>query len=329
MHNGLWDNQMRWLPTDFVFNRAKSFVRWTEFGRKCLTEPFFHETLDYLRGSNPPAPQRITSIDLFLDAASATPAVLPSGIIFHISRCGSTVLANILKAGEGVLALSEAQPLEPFFQASPFDYAPYLAAISNNARRTFLDGLVRLYAHYGAASVNSKVVIKCRPIDIFRMSLIRQIWPTVPFVIVVRDPVEVIVSNLKDPPGWIIERKHSCEFGWTSEEAEHMSPEEYMARLLGCMCNAASAQLDDGCRIIDYSTLGKQGALSVATAFGVNMGCVRIEEVLQKHAKNPAKMFVADTERKQRDATPIARDCARKWADEPYRYLRALQYPLS
>ena len=326
MLKGIGTKRVRWLPTDFIFNRANSLVRWIDFGSKCITEPFFRMTLEFLRGSNPPAPERLTSIDLFLDAGRAAPMVLPSGVIFHVSRCGSTLLANALKTSEGIVTLSEANPLAPFFRASPFNLAPCLAAISNNARKTFLDALVTLYAHHGATSANARVLIKCHTMEIFGMSLIRQIWPTVPFVILIRDPVEVIVSNLKNPAGWTIERKHSSEFGWSSIETENMSPEEYLARLFGRMCEAASAQIDNNCRVIDYSTLDKQSLLSVASFFGINMGGVRFEEVLQKYAKDPTntKIFEADAERKQREATPLTRDCVRRWADGAYHHLRAL-----
>lgn len=316
---------VRWLPTEFIFNRANSLVRWIDFGTKCLTEPSFDATLEYLRGSNPPAPEKVTSVDLFLDTASATPMVLPSGVIFHVGRCGSTLLANVLKAGELIVTLSEAQPLSHFFEASPFSGAPCLAEISN-ARRAFLDALVRLYAHYGATSANAKVLIKCNTFSILTLSLIRKIWPTVPFVILIRDPIEVIVSNLNDPPGWFFERRHYCEFGWMSKEVQNMSPEEYLARLFGRLCEAASAQLDNKCRVIDYSMLDKQSLLGVANFFGIDIVGVPVEGVLRKNAKDltNSKIFEADTERKQRAATSLARDCARRWANEPYHDLRAL-----
>lgn len=297
-----------------------------DFGTKCLTEPFFNVTLEYLRGSSPPAPEKVTSIDLFLDAANGTPTVVPSVIIFHVTRCGSTLLTSVLKAGEPVVALSEASVLDLFFEPFPFGGAPCLTAISNNARKTFLDGLVSLYAHWGAAPMHPKVLIKASFDGILAMSRIRRVWPTVPFVILIRNPVEVMVSNLNEPGPWFIDRRHSCEFGWKSREGQDMPPEEYLARFFGRMCQAAIAQLDSKCCVIDYSMLGKQGLLTVADFLGIDLGGVRIEDILRKHARHPAnsKIFEADIERKQQEATPLVRDSARTWADEPYCHLRAL-----
>lgn len=316
----------RWLPIEFMFNRASSLVRWIDFGTKYLSEPFFHDTIEYLRGSNLPAQERATSIDLFLDAATATPMVLPSGIIFHVTRCGSTLLANVLKAGEPIVTLSEAPLLAPFFGASPFEGAPSLTAISNNTRKTFLDALVRLYAQYGATSVNAKVLIKCDSFGILGMSLIRQSWPTVPFVILIRDPVEVMVSNLNLPAGWFVMRRHTSEFGWTSKESENMLPEEYMARIIGRLYDVVLERLDDKCRVIDYSMLNKPTLLRIADWFDINTEGILIEEVLRRDAKasNNSKIFEADTGRKQRSASPLAREYARKWAYAPYHRLRAL-----
>lgn len=316
---------VRWLPIQFIFNRANSLVRWMDFGTKYLTEPFFHMTLECLRGSSTPAPEKVTSIDLFLEAANATPTIVPSAVIFHVSRCGSTLLTRVLKAGEPVVALSEAPVLDPFFEPFPFGGGPYLAATSTSARKAFLDGLIRIYAHWGAAS-DAKVLIKANFSGIFGMSRIRQVWPTVPFVILIRDPVEVIVSNLNEPVGWFIDRIHSCEFGWTLKEGQDMPPEEYLARFCGRLCQEALTHCDDKCYIIDYSMLGKQGLSTIADFLGIDIGGVCIEDILKKHARHPSnsKAFEADTERKQRQATPLVRDSARKWADEPYSQLKAL-----
>src|ERR1019366_5688912 len=96
-----------WLPIGFTFGPQVS-VRWLEFGGRSLSEPFFGQSVRALRCSKPPARERVTNLQTLFDVASAYREVEPSGLIFHVSRCGSTFLTNILKAGAGVLALSEA-----------------------------------------------------------------------------------------------------------------------------------------------------------------------------------------------------------------------------
>lgn len=317
---------MRWLPIDFIFNRTNSLVRWIDFGTKELTEPFFDWTLNHLKHSEPPAHERVTSTELFLRLADTIPAVVPSGLIFHISRCGSTLLSNFIRAGKMTLSLSEPRVLEPFFATTPFIGAPHLATISNNARKTFLDIIISLYSDRGAFSGRSRVVLKCDGIGIFSMAIMRLVWPTVPFIILIRDPIEVIVSNLNKPARWIVERQHRCEFGWTSQQGHDMSSEEYSARLIGGLCEAAIAQVDDNCRIIDYANLNRQTLVSAAHFFGIDVQSVCVDDVLQMHASEPKrpKLFEADCEQKQRAATPLVRECARRWAERPYRDLKNL-----
>lgn len=91
-------------------------------------------------------------------------------------------------------------------------------------------------------------------------------------------------------------------------------------------CEAAIRQLDDKCRIIDYANLNRQTLVSAAHFFDIDVRSVRVEDVLQMHAtesKKP-KLFEADCEQKQRAATPLVKECARRWAEGPYVDLKNL-----
>lgn len=81
------------------------------------------------------------------------PRIQPTGFIFHISRCGSTLLANALKTANQVLVVSEPRPVTETL-------------------------LLRLPS--GGADEPEKLVIKFTSINILAMRQMRTWWPDVP-----------------------------------------------------------------------------------------------------------------------------------------------------
>jgi len=49
--------------------------------------------------------------------AREEPGLVPNGLIFHMSRCGSTLIAQMLARLEATIVVSEAQPFEALLRA--------------------------------------------------------------------------------------------------------------------------------------------------------------------------------------------------------------------
>src|SRR5580658_7118041 len=91
-----------WLPV--AIGGRYLTVRWLQFGNKALSEPFFEWSVAALRDGLPDAAEFETSI-AELAKGDAAPPVLPAGIIVHVTRCGSTLVLNALRAAENVVGL--------------------------------------------------------------------------------------------------------------------------------------------------------------------------------------------------------------------------------
>jgi hypothetical protein len=68
-------------------------------------------------------------------------------------------------------------------------------------------------------------------------SQLRRAWPTVPWIFVFRDPVEVSVSQLRDPSGWMSLRSSNPSaaarmFGVQESDLAGMPPEQWCAIVL-------------------------------------------------------------------------------------------------
>jgi hypothetical protein len=324
--------QPRWLPVGFEFNPTAASVKWIDFGSRPISEPFFRQTLLRLESMEPPAAERITDLSTFLEAASRLEPVAPSGLIFHVSRCGSTFLANALRTAHQVLVLSEPHPIVKFFHPWVFSNSPFPAESWPEQRRRFLSAISSIYAHHAQACL-SKVVIKCAAVDILHIPLIRSVWPNTPCMVVIRDPLEVMVSNLAKPAPWLKSQSRPAVarriFGWPETESQSMSPEEFCARGIGRFCESASRVIGDKCHIIDYSDMNITNIYKIADFFGLGMPAPyspAVKHVIDTWAKDPegARAFEDDHNRKQSEATESIREAAQRWAQESYELLKSM-----
>jgi hypothetical protein len=319
----------RWLPVGFTLNSDQTSVHWCDFGHHIILEPFFNQTLRKLKALA--CPERASDLNDLIDRAHTRPPLNPSGLIFHISRCGSTLLANALRTGVNVVALSEARPIISLFRPHAFSQSGIPTTEWEGFRRLLLDSVVRLYA---SADHTSQVVIKCCAANVLHIPLIRTIWPMVPTVIVIRDPVEVMISNLATPAGWLRtrDRPHLGPnmFGWSDSDRQSMSQEEYCARGIGQFCELARRAVDERCRVIDYSNINVRSIYQIAELFRLTIPSpvsTVLTRVFNTYAKDPGETrpFISDSNRKQSEATDTIRCAAHKWADPHYRALRALE----
>ena len=92
---------------------------WCRLGGRRFTQPFFDETISAcLQRPFNLLFRRLTPIDALLEWQERSPAVPPSGFIFHMSRCGSTLAARMLAASPRNIVLSEADPIDSVLRAT-------------------------------------------------------------------------------------------------------------------------------------------------------------------------------------------------------------------
>ena len=324
-----------WLPVQIGFDTnpavvREAMVRWVEFGDRVLAEPFFDHTVEQLRAASPAVREIETDLDTLLRVAARLPEVRPAGFIFHLSHCGSTLIANALKTSERAVVVSESRAVHALLRSRFGKVSPYLAQRWESTRVKLLESLFSLFAHYRTGDAEP-LVIKFVSLDILAMRWIRAYWPEVPCVVVIRDPVEVMVTSLKGG-GWMSAKdhpEHALElFGWTdlARPVEAMIREEFCARVLGSFCSTASAAITEvspeKCMVVDYLDLSPDRMREIAAFFGIELPgdgkCV--EAVFHSYAKDPQKSrkFRDDRELKQRLAGVLTRSAANQFTMDAY-----------
>jgi hypothetical protein len=306
------------LPIEVTTDLEGAAVRWIRAEVSEFTEPFFEQSVVKLRAEYLMREEVRTPLECLGTEAELLPRVTPKGMIFHISRCGSTLISNALRQSYDVCTLSEAQPCNVLLLPS---------VIASEGRRRLLRAWVRLFA---TRSTHSGVVVKANSSGVLSIRFARRVWPRVPLVICVRDPVEVMMSNLVQPSGWMKFMRSpglaAIMTGQAPETATSMTREEYCARVLGRFCESAIASLDGKCLVVDYEELNSEKIAQIALLFGLGRpnDIGGLEQAFAVYSKDPlAKMaFHRDKDEKRRMATPAMREAAARWVAPHYARLR-------
>lgn len=310
-----------WLPATLAFKARSSLVTWMEFGSMQLREPFFEDTVRKLRLAFPPVAELTTDLDAVLDLDNRLPETAPQGLIFHISRCGSTLVANALRESQDIVVASEAEPVTNLLCPYNESVLPCTLEEWLPLQKKLLQSLVNIFAHYRTGRAE-RVIIKFASWNILSWSLVRSIWPDVPCVVLIRDPIEVMNSNLTMSTGWMKSKAYPLDAGGPAPA--EMEETEYCARIIGKFCEAGVHLADENCRILDYEHLNITTIRDAAAFLGIEVGEDHLRRVLRVDAKDPRwrRPFHNDREAKQHTATESMRKAARLWSSDAYARVR-------
>jgi hypothetical protein len=156
------------------------------------------------------------------------------------------------------------------------------------------------------------------------MQRIRRVWPNVPFVFLYRNPVEVIVSNLRSTPEWMKPQSNpktaAAIVGVEVGEVENLTPEEFCARAVGRFLAEALASVDGRTKLVNYEKLTSlDGLIDTVRLFGIQPATAEIDairEVSRLHSKDLTRgvAFQADGPSKRTSASASVIDLSAKWA---------------
>ncbi len=314
-----------WLPFRVDWHGPEPEVQWCRFGARRLSEPFYEETLaSMMTRPFAAAFRRITPIDALTHPEVEATAARPTGFIFHLSRCGSTLLAQAFAALPGNVVISEAGPLDAVLRAP--ERWPNL---EEDQHLAWFRGMVHALGQKRNPG-ESRLFVKFDCWHTPALPLIRRAFPEVPWVFVYREPVEVIVSHLRKvatqmmpgvrPPAW---------FQMDLVEALVMPTEEYIARVLGVIGRDAveHAGLGGG-MFVNYRDLPEIIWNAVSDHFGVHWSADEValmESATRLDTKNPGQPFLDDTRAKQAEADQSVRQAADRWVRPVFDRMEALR----
>jgi hypothetical protein len=322
------EDLISWLPVDATIHEGKPAIEWMKSIGVEFTEPFFHQTIQRVRAEGT-SQEILTEFDLLLRAEKVFDSVEPSGFIFHSSRCGSTLLSNACRALQGSIVISEAPVLDKiasrFFTDADTESRLLLYKL-------FLKGAVRALGQRRFGN-ERRLFIKFACTSTLHMRHIRSIWPNVPFVFLYRDPIEIIVSNLKTIPEWMVFDSNPASAaaiaGVEKLQLSDMSAEEFCARSLGRYFEEVAKNGDASTLAINYSQLNFNSLISAVRFFGVEPSAAEVDAIrtisgLYSKDSTQSHEFKADSELKRALASDVAVEMADRWARRSFEDLERL-----
>lgn len=300
------DQWADWAPMRFYRQNGAFQVDWCFLGGARFTAPFFDETIEFcLRRPFNLAFRRQTPVAALEELQAAEPGISPTGFIFHMSRCGSTLVSQMLAALPSDIVISEASVLDSVLQAGRWD-----ASVTDAQRITWLRGVINALGRPRTAQ-ERRLFVKFDSWHTVDLGLIRRAYPDVPWIFLYREPTEVLVSHRRQPgaqmvpgvigPGWL---------GLDMTAVTAMSLDEYATRVLATFCRAALDHRADGGLFVNYRQLPEAVFTEIANHFGVTFGAAELEpmrRVAGFDAKSPSVSFRADSAAKRAAANPEMR----------------------
>jgi hypothetical protein len=282
-----------WLPARAAMHPTGLYFALRDIRSAELQDPFMQETV-----ARVPARESVVQIARE-DVGKGTAGTSPAGIVFHVSRCGSTLVSQLLKQHVGLVVYAEPLPVnEILLPPHKWPRAEVVAALRS---------LGAAFARHA----RKPYVLKLTSWNTLLCDIVAEAFPDSPWVLCLRDPVEVAVSLLQQPAGWIWDggdpatpfRKH------IDPEAAAQSREAYVARLFAAFCGAAG-RLDPGRgQLVEYPSLPAAVWETVAPHFSQPVDPAlraRMQAAAAMNSKAPVgrpEKFSGDTEAKQAAAS--------------------------
>jgi len=282
-----------WIPYKIDNYNGYELCFWTNTFGEPFTEPFFDDTLRKYRTLNQQH-SKIASVSdpgMLTEWAKDLDAISPAAFIFHISRCGSTLLAQLLATSGQRIVLSEVPFLDAILRL-PFKNPEVDEAATNGSLKAALK-------FYGQPKNENEqqLFIKTDSWHIAFYKQLRQLYPLTPFILMYRTPDEVFRSHgklkgMQAVPGLI----EPAIFGFNAADIVYNDLDNYLARLLENYLTRYIdiAETDNNCLLINYNEGPIPMVKKIAAFIGMHLSENEInvmDERSRYHSKKPNEHF--------------------------------------
>ncbi|WP_343532068.1 hypothetical protein [Pedobacter sp.] len=185
------DYLKHWIPYDLKFVDGQWHCLWLAIGQHHLNEPFFDESISLLKikkGDNRYISTTGLEILLFALEREAVPI---SCFIFHVSRCGSTLLSQALSVNATNIVVPEAPIFDQILRMREFDQS-----LSDDDLKNIFQKTVAWYGQNRTGEYQ-QYFIKLDSWHVHFYQQLRFWYPKVPFYFLTREPFAIIKSHIK------------------------------------------------------------------------------------------------------------------------------------
>ncbi|RZJ52412.1 MAG: sulfotransferase family protein [Flavobacterium sp.] len=283
---------LHWIPNKIIEQGGEVFFEWIYLGNNRYLDPFFEETLQKCKrhSTNLKKFKFLSTAENLIDWAKQLDSAELKAFVFHVSRCGSTMLAQSLAVSSQNIVVSEAPIIDEILRSELFDL---------DKKRILLKAIIALLGQKRFPD-EKNLIIKLDSWHIFEAEELRSVFPDLPFVLLYRNPTEVLKSHSKLRGIHMVPNLlPSSVFGLNNQQMEEIGFNQYGAVVLEKYFEAYSAvhEKDPNVSVFNYN----EGMKSILEKFlSIIDADYYIEEVdqmyerLKKHSKNENNTFTGD-----------------------------------
>jgi hypothetical protein len=313
-----------YIPARLNWANSVPSVDWVYCDETRYREAFFESTLDdAMRRPFNLLFRHTTPIDFLLQWAELSPGIQPSGLIYHVSRCGSTLLSSLLAKLDEALVLSEPSPLDAVVKARMRN-----PNIPEETQVQWLRGMVSALGQRKEPG-QTKLFIKLDAWHLLFHGVISKAFPNTPALFLYRDPVEVMASTIKQRASFLVPNAlSSALFNVPLTDAIQMPQEEFCARALAQFYQVG-LELSQAGKVIplNYTEMPDAVWTTAARHFNLELSAEQIA-MLKAHSNCHPKnrgIFEPDSEQKRNEATALTRECCDRFLYPSYWQLEELR----
>lgn len=181
-----------WIPQELGNYDGEILVKWLFVDDIPFADPFFDDTILKCKRKreNRSGFSVISSLDCLLEWSENLPELAPKALVFHVSRCGSTLLSQLLSEDPRNLALSEV----PFFDQ--ILRLPFMSNLYDHFKiERLLQASIRFYT--SRSDIETRLFLKLDSWHFYFLDRYLAIFPETKLIILYREPFAVMASQAK------------------------------------------------------------------------------------------------------------------------------------
>jgi len=216
---------LNWIPYKLIENDQEVYFEWIYLSDKEYAEPFFDETMAICKSHsyNSTGFKVVSTAENLINWSAELESVELKSLVFHVSRCGSTMLSQSLATSSENIMISEAPVIDQILRSKLFN---------EDQKSALLKSVLQILGQKRFPE-QKHLIIKLDAWHIFKASYLRSIFSEIPFALLYRNPTEVLKSHQKMAGMHMIPNLLPADFfGISGEEINQISFWQYGALVL-------------------------------------------------------------------------------------------------
>ncbi|MFG4003644.1 sulfotransferase family protein [Flavobacterium aquidurense] len=281
-----------WIPVKLIEKDNEIYFEWIYLANLKLADPFFDESIAKCKSHayNSKQCKVVSTVENLIDWSNELISVELKSLVFHVSRCGSTMLSQSLATSSENIMISEAPIIDQILRSDLF---------SLEKKTSLIQSVLKLLGQKRFPE-QKHLIIKLDAWHIFKSAYLRSIFTDIPFALLYRNPTEVLKSHQKMMGMHMVPNLLPSQiFGISVKEVHDLSFQQYGGLVLEKYFQGFLDfyEMDQNVVMLNYNE-GMRAVVEKFVSFiNVQYSNGELEKMydrLKRHSKNESAVFAGD-----------------------------------